>query len=124
MHACGIKTVGPTDLNYGSHQMERGLAPDPAGDGTWEGQLQPLTDPSSLTINQFVMVLLIALIEQMNNVCDVIKDRVINYIVRYIHHPYQYPGIAKIKEKWVFLERAGVVQILKNLEQTLPGSTV
>ncbi len=25
---------------------------------TWEGQLQPLTDPSSLTINQFVMVLL------------------------------------------------------------------
>ncbi len=52
---------------------ERGLAPDPAGGGTWEGQLQPLTDPSSLTIYQFVMVLLIVLIEQMNNVCDVIK---------------------------------------------------
>ncbi len=38
---------------------------------TWEGQLQPLTDPSSLTIYQFVMVLLIVLIEHMNNVCDV-----------------------------------------------------
>ena len=28
---------------------------------TWEGQLQPFADPSSLTIIQFVMVLLIAL---------------------------------------------------------------
>ena len=58
---------------------------------TWEGHLQPLTDPSSLTINQFVMVLLIALIEQMNNVCDVIKD--CSYL-----HCYQKvrPGMADV----------------------------
>ena len=58
---------------------------------TWEGQLQPLTDPSSLTINQFVMVLLIALIEQMNNVCDVIKD------CSYLHcHPKVRPSMADV----------------------------
>ncbi len=68
-HNEGVE-ISPTTVP----KFERGLAPDPAVVDTWEGQLQPLTDPSSLTITQFVMVLLIVLIEQMNNVCDVIKD--------------------------------------------------
>ena len=48
-------------------------------------------DPSSLTIYQFVMVLLIVLIEQMNSVCDVIKD------CSYLDcHPKVSPGMADV----------------------------
>ncbi len=53
-------------------------------------------------------------------------NRVIYHKVRYKHHHYQYPGIAKIKEKWGFLERAGVVEIWSwpsHAPQASPGVT-
>ncbi len=59
---------------------ERGLAPDPAGGGHMGGSAPAVCGPQLL---------------DKYSVCDV------------IHHPYQYPGIAKIKDKGGFRKELG-----------------